>query len=120
MKLNKIKVIAVVMAILALGAYYYVALPAINIHAAGFWFFIISIIVACIVLRIGKKALKHYKEYKDTAFVFNLRSDKVVLILGIIFVTVLAVYLVGSVISSQIINAKRYQKLLTIEDREFT
>ena len=107
-------------ALLCAGIYYYISLPAINIHAAGFWFFVLSIIVACIVLRIGRKALKHYKEYRDTAFEFDLRSDKVVLILGIIFGAVLAVYLVGTIISSPIINAKRYQKLLAIEEREFT
>ena len=102
------------------GVYYYVSIPAINIHSAGFWFFIMSLLVVCIVLRIVRKAVKHYKEFRNTAFEFNLRSDKVATAFGILLVAVFAVYLVGSVLSSPFINAKRYQKLLTIEEREFT
>ena len=48
MKINKVKAIAVAIAILVLGIYYYVALPAINIHSSGFWFTIILILVAII------------------------------------------------------------------------
>ena len=110
----------VLAALICAGVYYYVALPAINIHAVGFWFFCLSLIIVCILLRVAKKALKHFKMYKNTAFQFDLRSDKVALTFGILFVAVLAVYLVGSVLSSPFINAKRYQKLLTIEEREFT
>jgi len=110
----------VLAALICAGVYYYVALPAINIHAVGFWFFCLSLIIVCILLRVAKKALTHFKMYKNTAFQFDLRSDKVALTFGILFVAVLAVYLVGSVLSSPFINAKRYQKLLTIEEREFT
>lgn len=107
-------------ALICAGVYYYVSLPAINIHSAGFWFFIMSLLVVCVILRIGKKAIRHYKENKDIAFEFDLRSDKVALTFGILFVAVLTIYLVGSVLSSPFINAKRYQKLLAIEEREFT
>lgn len=35
--------IAVVLAVIALlGVYYYVALPAVNIHATEFWIFLVS------------------------------------------------------------------------------
>ena len=37
-----LKVFAVLAAIVAAGVYYYVTIPAVNIHSAGFWFFLIG------------------------------------------------------------------------------
>ena len=48
--------------LVALGAYYYIALPAVNIHSVGFWqcllFFILAFTIGCTIVRarkIGKK-----------------------------------------------------------------
>ena len=41
-------------------------------------------------------------------------------VLGVLLIAVIAVYLIGSLLSSPIINAKKYQKLLTVKDGEFT
>lgn len=107
-------------ALICVGIYYYISLPAINIHSEGFWLFIMSLIIVCIFVRIGRRFIKHYKEYNNVSFELNLYSDKYVLVSGILFACVLAIYLVGSLLSSPFINAKRYQQLLTIEEREFT
>ena len=40
--------------------------------------------------------------------------------MGILLVAVFVVYLVGSILSSPIVNAAKYQQLLTIEERNFT
>ncbi len=109
----------ILVVILCAGIYYYISLPAINIHSDGFWFFIMSLLIACALFRFGKKALRHYKEFKNTAFVFDWRSDKPVKVIMILFAAVLAVYLGGSLLSSPIVNARKYQKLLTIKEREF-
>ena len=45
MKNFKIKAIGTILALLFAGIYYYITLPAVNIHAAGFWFFIIILIL---------------------------------------------------------------------------
>ena len=45
MKKLKTKAVLAAVLILLLGIYYYVALPAINIHAAEFWIFLIILIV---------------------------------------------------------------------------
>ena len=37
-----LKVFVVLAAIIAAGVYYYVTIPAVNIHSAGFWFFLIG------------------------------------------------------------------------------
>ena len=41
MKNFKTKIMAVIAVLLLAGIYYYVALPAINIHSTGFWIFLI-------------------------------------------------------------------------------
>ena len=55
------KVILGILALVAVGVYYYITIPAINIHAVGFWNFLIALFVALILagfLRIiAKKAI---------------------------------------------------------------
>ena len=40
------KVFGIFAAVIAAGIYYYVTIPAVNIHAAGFWFFLIGALAA--------------------------------------------------------------------------
>ena len=41
MRKGKWKLLLVLAVLLAAGIYYYVALPAINLHSSGFWIFFI-------------------------------------------------------------------------------
>lgn len=117
---NRIRTLVLILAaLICAGIYYYVTIPAVNIHSAGFWLFVMSLLVVWVILRVVKKAIRHHKEYKDTAFEFDLRTDKVTLFLGILFVAVLVIYFVGSMLSSPFVNAKRYQSLMKIEEKEF-
>ena len=51
------KPIALLLAVIAAGVYYYVTLPAINIHSSGFWFFIIgALAVVAGVVALSKAA----------------------------------------------------------------
>lgn len=111
MKKGTTKAAAVIFLILLAGIYYYVKLPAINIHAAGFWTFLILVIAAILVIYIFRRKLFRGQELKENKVVKGL--------VGLIFVVV-AVYLVGTLLSSPIINAKKYQKLLTVENGDFT
>ena len=72
--------------------------------------FIILLIVALLVYYIWKRRLG-----KD-----EIKQSKVVK--GILFVLlgVVLIYGVGTLLSSPIVNAKKYQKLLTVKDGEFT
>ena len=50
--------IAVVLAVIALlGVYYYVALPAVNIHATEFWIFLVILVVLAALIYVRKKKL---------------------------------------------------------------
>ena len=109
MRKVKTKVILVILALLVLGIYYYAALPAVNIHSTEFWIFLGILLLLAAGIFIGKKGLNQ-QELKES------RGLKV--ILGL-FAAVVVVYLIGTLLSSPIINAKKYQQLLTVETGEF-
>ena len=110
MKKGKMKLLVALVLILLAGLYYYVALPAINIHSTEFWVFLIVVIVAAAVLYARKKQFDRYA----------LKQSKIMKgILGILGLVVV-VYLLGTLLSSPIVNAKKYSKLMTIENGEFT
>ena len=102
----KMKVTAVIGVILLIGIYYYVTLPAINIHASEFWMYLVVLVILAAVVFIRKKNLNRY-DWKE--------SKGLKVILGILAVLVIA-YVAGSVLSSPIVTAKKYQELLTVKN----
>lgn len=110
MKNLKVKIIGTVILLLVVGIYYYVTLPAINIHSSGFWFFLILLIAA---ITVGYILRKQFGK-------FEIKGSKVVKVLGGLLILAVAAYLIGSLLSSPIVNAKKYQQLLTVENGEFT
>lgn len=110
MKKGKLKLVAIIGTILAAGIYYYVTLPALNIHSSELWVFMISLLVVALLLYITKKKPTKYE----------LKQLKGVRILTSVLVLAVAVYLVGAILSSPIVNAKKYQKLLAVEEGDFT
>ncbi len=110
MKSKKGKLLAAVALLLLIGLYYYTALPAVNIHAAGFWFFLLGIL-ALLAVVYGAKRVRSVQDIKES---------KVLKIAVSVFLLVLVVYLAGSVLSSPVINAKKYQQLLEPVTGDFT
>lgn len=109
-------IIAIVILGIIAFAYYYVSLPAINIHSPGFWWFILAAlilatIVAVLVTNIGNKNQFSGKR----TFIQVLPT-----ILGVISGAMVVIYIIGSILSSPIVNAGRYQRMLAIKDRDFT
>ena len=100
--------IAAVVVIMA-GIYYYAAIPAINIHSSETWFFIMIFLVILAVLYLGRKKMNRY-EIKENKVVKGFLG--VVVVLGV-------VYLLGTLLSSPVVNAKKYQKLMTVKEGEF-
>lgn len=110
MKKVRNKTIIVVSVLLLLGIYYYAALPAINIHSAEFWIFLAVLVLLAAALFIKKKRLSRYelKESKGLKAIMGL------------FAAIVIIYLAGSLLSSPIVNADKYQKLMSVENGEFT
>ena len=103
------KLLIALLIIAALGIYYYVALPPLNIHSNEFWVFLIVLGILAALAFVKKRNLSRY-ELKGSK---GLKA-----ILGIVGLIVV-VYLAGSLLSSPIINAKKYQQLMTVETGEF-
>ncbi len=112
--------------LLTAGILYYIYLPAVNIHSANFWFFVMGLIIVCMGIYVLKKAGRQFVEPSPDGNImhwnlnFDFKELKGVKYLGLLLLAVFLIYLVGSVLSSPIINAKKYQQLMTIEERNFT
>lgn len=116
------KIIIAVVILLIAGIYYYIKLPALNIHSPGLWKFMLFMVFVGTLVHFGTNVKKDYDEFGKSALQLNkeavLKSDsKWGLVL---FCVLLIIYIVGSILSSPIVNAKRYQKLMTVENRNFT
>lgn len=129
MKNLKVKalIIGSVVLVLLAAIYYYVALPAINIHSSGFWKFILFILAVATVLFVffhakiqPKNEVVRNKGVRSFALEFKNPKDRVIfrLMMGVVIGAV-AIFLIGSLLSSEIINASKYQSLLTVETRNF-
>ena len=104
------KLFAVIAVLVFAAVYYYVALPAVNIHSSDLWMFMIIVVLIVAAVYLGKK--------KPTRFELKrLKGFKVIVATGVL---VVGAYLIGSLLSSPIINAKKYQQLLKVEEGEFT
>lgn len=123
------KAAALLIAAFISGVYYYIALPAINIHSPGFWKFIIFVMIIVTIicyLMTFKKGSESYKEFKGKTYKrtkMEFKSEKAKLIFKIaagITIVLVVVFIVGSILSSPIVNASKYQKLLTVEKRTFS
>lgn len=107
----KKKLAAGLLVIVLAFLYYYVTLPAINIHESGFWFFLAAVVVVMLLLYAIKKRIRSMYELKSN----KVLKGGVFVILGIG-----VIYAVGALLSSPIVNANKYQKLVRPEERNFT
>ncbi len=125
MKKNKIirNLIIGLAIVIALGVYYYVTIPAINIHSSGTWGAIFLIIGILMLFSL----VKHFKGNVESTvegiskMQFRLKETSLMFkILGILMLLLLAAYGIGYLLSSPFFNAAKYQSLLSIEERNFT
>ena len=105
--------------LILIGIYYYISLPAINIHASGFWVLVLVLLGVLLAEVLVKTAVEPGKKVGFGVLAKAKEKKSVKLVLGL-FAAVLLVYLIGAVLSSPIVNARKYQKLLEPENRDFT
>lgn len=112
-----------VIALIAAFLYYYVTIPAFNIHSVGTWWFIIGAVVIIGLFIEGRKLVEEHrngvefiKEGKRLKISFSIAGK---IALGVLAV-LLIILAIGALLSSPIINAKKYQQLMTVENRDFT
>ena len=109
-----------VAALIAAFIYYYITLPAINIHSSGFWFFLLGSVDVVMVIYVLRKAGKEIFTFGVASMHFSLKDYPALKWLGILFLLLLVVYGIGTLLSSPVINAKQYQQLMTVETRNFS
>ena len=116
--------IAVIILCLILALYYYITLPAINIHCTGFWYTFIFIGIAITVLigviRYKRKRMYEYSSSQQGRAIKEIFHWLPVKISFLATAGILLVFIVGSVLSSTLINADKYEKLIDIKDSDFT
>lgn len=120
-KATRTMVLAII-ALLVLGIYYYVALPAVNIHSVGFWM-TLELLIAFVTIfyavsQVRRQSKNNVVPIKSAEKV--LKELKGVKAGFVLFVLVLIFYAGGSLLSSPIINADKYQKLMAVEESDFT
>lgn len=109
--------IPLIIILLAVYIYYYITLPAINIHSPGFWFFIIgALVILCIITALFTANLNSNGKKHSGPVFKNKLFAAVIAVTGV----VVLVYIIGSVLSSPMINANKYQQMLKINDSNFS
>lgn len=107
---RKGKIFAVIAALIIAAVYYYVTIPAINIHSSGFWGFILAVMFLVLLLY-GVRRVHSVAEIRQSR----------ILKLGIAAIAlVIIIYALGTLLSSPVINAKKYQQLIEPETSNFT
>ncbi|MCM1127484.1 MAG: CvpA family protein [Lachnospiraceae bacterium] len=124
MKKTKLWKTALVIAagLVVLAVYYYITIPAINIHSVGTWGAMIFLLVLLMALALLRRIQKERKTIVEGVNLrFDIRSISLHMkILGILTLALCLIYAAGSLLSSPFFNAAKYQRLLSIEEREFT
>lgn len=116
-------VVITVIALIAAFVYYYVTIPTFNIHSVGTWWFIIGAVVVVTIFTTVRKMFQDNRNGIDK-IIQRKGVEITVSISTKICIGILAVLLVilgvGALLSSPIVNAKKYQQLMSVEDRDFT
>lgn len=115
-------IVLLVIMLLAVGIYYYVALPAVNIHAAGFWMTLGLLIAFATIIYAISQLRKRSKEnvLPIKSAEKQLKELKGVKIGAGLFLLTLVIFAVGNLLSSPIINADKYQKLMNVKESDFS
>lgn len=127
--LRGLKALAFVVVAAVAALYYYIELPAVNIHSPGFWKFIIFVML---IVTVEVWLMNHRKaagggryrgniSAKEFFSDFKTQAGSVLFKTAFVCTVILVVlYVAGNILSSPVINASKYQQLLTVETRNFT
>lgn len=122
MKKARRNILIAVILLIAAFVYYYFTLPAFNIHSVGTWWFVIGgVLVLCVLATLRGLFREHEKiEVKKGSINLNIHAGTMTKIGFAAAIVLLIILAIGALLSSPIINAKKYQKLMNVEERDFT
>lgn len=119
--------VALLISVIWLGINYYIYYPAINIQNQEFWFWLLfhSVVISLIFIFVGIVGRSRKEKFTDGVKknfrYFTKENGRVQLtLLVLIPVFCVLVLFFGNLAGAPIFNAKRYSKLLAVEQRDFT
>lgn len=104
---RKTVVSLIIFAMIFLGIYYYVTLPAINYQETGFWAVLITVL-AVLTLGFGARILQNGSKTKGLFKVFF-----------ILLIFAVFVFAVGMLLSSKLVSSSKYANRLKVENKTF-
>ena len=110
-------IISLILTAMAGAVYFYVELPALNIHAMEFYFFIIGLCLVfsvCLILLGSAKAF--FSNQPGEMFKYYAKKLPIPMI---IIALVLVVIVVGNLAGAEFFRANDYAQLLSVEDGDF-
>lgn len=119
MKKKKSLILLALLLLVLAGVYYYIALPAINIHSVSVWHVLIFLAVIAFIFYCLPKITFTGERHAPIAMNQIHKTLGFKVLLGLVLVLLICYY-GGSLLSSPIINASKYQQLLTVETGEFS
>lgn len=126
MKNKKSYISAAIISIFWLGINYYIYFPALNVQSREFWSWLLvhSVIISCIFIFSGIIGRSHRKKItegvRENISYFRYGKGKIQLfcLVGIPIVCIL-VLVIGNLSGAALFRAKKYSRLLTVEERDF-
>ena len=119
--------VALLISVIWLGVNYYICYPAINIQNQEFWFWLLfhSVVISLIFIFVGIVGRSRKERFTDGVKknfrYFTKENGRVQLILLVLIpVFCVLVLFFGNLAGAPVFNAKRYSKLLAVEQRDFT
>lgn len=118
---------ASIISVLWLGINYYIYFPALNVQSQEFWSWLLvhSVIITCIFIFSGMIGRSHKKKIVEgvkenfSYFRYGKGRFQLFLLVGIPVFCIL-VLIIGNLTGATLFCAKKYSKLLTVEQRDFT
>ena len=116
----KLKLSAILFVLIFGAIYYYVTLPAINIHSPGLWKFILVVLVIVSIVS-AIRDISDTINHNSKTFSLKKLSKKNHLFGFFFLVTILVfcVFGIGFFLSSPVINAGKYKELVNISNGNF-
>lgn len=122
MKKGTRNIVVFILTLVLLGIYYYVTIPAVNIHSTGFWTVMMTLVflitVAYTVSQFRKQASSGVVQKKS--FRKAYKEFKFVKVGILLFFILFFIFLIGNILSSPIVNAGKYKNLMKIQESNFT
>ncbi len=104
----KKNILSIVITLVVGFIWFYITLPAINIHSIGFWIFL--------MILVGIYKLINFFMNMSVTQIFNRRSIKKTGLLGLIIIGGFILMILINIILSPLFNARSYSKRITIDE----